>query len=77
MLLITNMRKRDSAKMECLKKNKGGVYNSEKNELKGIQHKMLTCMWPKNGRKYQDISIPKSFYRPCSVYLILFTSKQI
>ena len=26
MLLITNMRKRDSAKMECFKKNKGGVY---------------------------------------------------
>ena len=49
--------------------NKGGIYNSKKYGLKGMQHKIPTSMLPQNNRKlswffYNNLIILSSVFRP-------------
>ena len=53
---------------------KGGIYISEKYAygLKGMRHKMQTCMWLKNNRKlsgffYSNFFILSSVFRPIDI----------
>ena len=63
----------DPARMGCFySMKKGGLYNSEKYGLKGMQHKMqTTCMWPPPPQNRNYIAT-SSFYRQCSIHYLIW-----